>query len=163
MSVRITIYKAEGETGMTVPDYDRYIAYQQDEEVSTALRDLVCEYHYNVGLKVGESTFRASAKQEHFITRKKRNIYELTFHTLPAGVVVVAAADAAPAADPLPVQVEKCFVCGEDETAGPCKFQLCINEKKWACKTCKKSYRYWKDQEGRIDAEINTCVVCSKP
>ena len=60
------------------------------------------------------------------------------------------------------VQVEKCSVCGEDETAGPCKSQLCINEKKWACKTCKKSYRYWKDQEGRIDAEINTCATCSK-
>ena len=94
MGVRITIYKAEGETGMTVPNYDRYIAYQQDDEVSTALRDLVCDYHYDGGLKVGESNFRASAKQEHSITRVKKDIYELTFHTLPA-----AGGDIAPAAE----------------------------------------------------------------
>jgi hypothetical protein len=101
MSVRITIYKAEGETGMTVPDYDRYVAYQQDDEVSTALRDLVLDYHYQGDLKVGESNFRSNGRQEHFITRKKRNIYELTFHT-----VSVRGEDIAPdadAADPLPV------------------------------------------------------------
>ena len=101
MSVHITIYNAEGETGMTVPDYDRYLAYQQDEEVSTALRDLVCDYHHDGGLKVGESSFRAGSTQEHFITRKKRNIYELTFHTLSARGGDIA--PAAEAADPLPV------------------------------------------------------------
>ena len=66
-----------------------------------------------------------------------------------------------PAVAPLPVQVEKCSVCGEESTE-PCKTPMCVYEKKWACKECKKSYRYWKDQEGRIDAEINTCATCSK-
>lgn len=79
----------------------RNIAFQEDEEVESALIWLVMDYHLERELKVGESSFRSGSTQEHYITRKKRNEYIICFHTLPAGGGDVA--PAAEAADPLPM------------------------------------------------------------
>jgi len=61
----------------------RNIALQDDPEVEDALIQLVMDYHLHSELKVGQSTFRSGDRQEHYVTRRKRNEYTICFHTLP--------------------------------------------------------------------------------
>lgn len=83
MHACITIYKEDDETGLSVPDYPRYTAFQHNEVVSDALREIALDFHYTHALVVNESKFCTGPRHELFITRTKRNVYTLFFHTKP--------------------------------------------------------------------------------
>jgi hypothetical protein len=84
MDARITILKNEGETAMSVPIHEPYLAIHANHETSMAIRDIVCDYHYGCELKVGESSFRSEIRYEMFVTRTSRYKYVFCFHTRPA-------------------------------------------------------------------------------
>lgn len=86
MDVLITIHKEENETGMRVPVYAPYLALQANEQVSTAIRDIVTDFHYTSMLRVGHTSFNAGDRHELFLSRTSRYCYTFCFHTKPLKV-----------------------------------------------------------------------------
>ena len=83
MGVYIDLSDMDRGPSTTVHTSPRNIALQDDTEIDNALIQLVMDYHLHSELKVGQSTFRSGDRQEHYVTRRKRNEYTICFHTLP--------------------------------------------------------------------------------